>query len=511
MLNTFVDAEEEYNTFFRPAVYDSLRQVLKFYGLESTAQIIYNGEVEIGRMVGVNATDNPRANRFTDGVYRNKIFIVPEIEPHEFNSGFSNQRRMETELPTWSDGGKLPLLLTPSFEGRRVRVGVVANFTGRQEAKAFVNRINRLQANQGVAFNFSANVHMVINPEIIEFFKVIHGLLVKGDPTTPSLPDWFNKGCKAPIDTVSNVAGKLKRMVALAKLDNIGIYFEEPQIKLSRKAEIFGKYEVELGYTFYFQEFLGWELEYPLNVYQAEIPATFIPEPQEKHVERFNRRVAPEVAFAKSFGFPDRSVQAPYYLKLPAHDPWAWKMQAWLQPIIQARLALQAVESQVLCNIFDIPGFEWNAEVKAYMLRRHKYATIHNESPFLIQVFSNDQRVHAPRLSMDTEGFVTLTGVPLLTNTYRIVVVLNWAIRDYSDAFWEDMRNNPASRPVMESIFPNYDWEQFPGPWIDYLDQVRRDIAKGYGEFPPRINTYTMNHEVRPYYLIKETGYESVN
>lgn len=510
MLNTFVEAQEEYNTFFRPAVYDSLRAVLKFYGLESSAQIYYNGEAEIAKMVGVNTTDNLKANRYTDGIYRNKIYIVPEVEPHEFNSGFSNQRRMETELPTWSDGGVLPLSFTPSFEGRRVRVAVIAHFTGRQEAKQFVNRINRLQANQAVAFNFSANVHMVINPEIIEFYKVIHAMLARNNPDTPDLPTWFDEGCKAPIDTVSNAAGNLKRMVALAKLDNIGIYFEEPQIKLSQKSQQFGRYEVELAYSFYFQEFLGWELQYPLTVYQEEIPAKYIPVPQEKHVERFNRRVAPEVEFAKSFGFPDRSVQAPYYLKLPAHDPWAWKRQAWLQPILQARLALKAVDSQVLCNIFDIPGFEWNMGVKEYMLRRHKFATTHNEAPFLIQVFSNDQRVSAQRLSMDATGVVTLTGEPLLTNTYRIIVVLNWAIRDYSDAFWEDMRKNPTSRPIMESIFPNYDWNQFPGPWVDYLDEVRRDIAKGYGKFPDRINTYMMNLDLHAYYLIKETGHESV-
>lgn len=504
MLKTFIPAEESYNTFTRPAIYDSLRQMLKFYGLESNAQIYYNGEYEISKLVGSNTSDSPLAGRYTDGIYRNKLFIVPEIEPTEFNSGYGNQRRSPTELSSWSDGGELPLILTPAYEGRKITVNVNAMFNSRATAQQFVNRINRLQANQVTAFNISANVHLVINPAIIEFFKSIHALLVKGDPTTPELADWFDAGCQTPVTKVTNLAGNLPRMVTPVKLENIGVYFGEPTVRQARQSSAYGKYEVEVSYYFYFQEFLGWELQFPLNVYQEEIPARFIPAPQEKHTEPFNRRVAPETAFAIGLGSLDRLVQTPYYLKLPAHDPWAWKRQAWMQPIIQARLALQDKETQALGNIFAIPGFEWNEAVKAYMLRRHDVMTTHNASPFLVQVFSNDRRVHADRLSMDAEGLVTLTGAPLLKNTYRIVVVLNWAIRDYFNDFWDDMWANPKDRPVLESIFPAYDWNQFPGPWVDYIDQVRGDIAKGYGIHPPRINTYMMNYELRPYVLIKE-------
>lgn len=505
MFNTFIESEEDYNAFFRPAIMDSIRQVLKFYGLDSGNQIYFNGENEIAKLVGNNATDDDRSVRYTDGVFRNKIFIATEVEQHEFNSGFSNSRRMETELPVWSDGGALPLILTPSFEGRRIKVAVTAYFNSRTSAKTFVNRINRLQANQIAAFNFSANIHLVINPQIIEFMKAIHGLLVENEPTTPELPDWFDAGCKSPVTTISNVAGNLKRMVAPLKLDNIGIYFDEPQTALARKAETFGKYEVTMNYNFFFQEFIGWELQYPLMVYQSQIPEAFIPAPQEKHVEQFNKRVAPEVAFARDLGFPDRHIQAPYYLRLPLHDPWRWKFRAWMQPVIQVRCSVQNVENQALGNIFEIPGYEWNERVKNYILRRREFAFRDNESCFTIQVFSNDQRVHIPRMSLDETGTIWLSGLPEMRNTYRVVICIDWAIRDYTDAFWDDMRNHPDDRLIIESFWNEYDWNQFDSHWINHLFEVRQDIAKGWGKFPTRpINTYTSNAGLIAWNIIQE-------
>lgn len=504
MLKTFIESEEDYNSFFRPAILDSLRATLRFYNLQSAAQIYYNGESEVARLVGSGSTDGDRAARFTDGIFRNKVFVTTEVEPHEFNSGFSNQRRMSTELPVWSDDAELPLILTPSFEGREVKVNVVANFNSRINAQQFVNRINRLQSNQAVAFNFSATVHMVMNPGIVDFFKTVHAMLLKANPEFMKLEEWFEKGCQMPMTIISNEANNHRRNVFPMRLDNIGIYFEEPRVRLSRKGDVLGRYEVELTYKFFFQEFIGWELDFPLMVYQEEIPAIYVPRVQAKYKENFNRRVAPEVAFARDIGFPDRAIQSPYYVKLPEHDPWACPAMPWLQPVIQARLQVLQEPVQILCNIFnDLPDYKWNDKVKAYMCRRHEWAFWPSQTPFPVQVYCGDQRISPRELSMDDKGTVMLLRAPDLKKTYRIVVLLDWAIRDYSDAFWSDLREHRDEWSLVESIFPGYDWNQFEGDWVNYLYEVRRDIAKGYG-VPQRVfNTYMMNAGINAFNLIE--------
>lgn len=491
MFKTFIKSDEDYNTFTRPAIYDSIRRVLGFYGLSNVAEIYYNGEAEIASLVGSDATETVRDSRFTDGVYRNKLYIVPEIEHSEYNSGFTNQRRESTEKVFWEDKS-LPLSITPSFEGRIVRVSVVGYFNSRDTAKQFVNTINRLQANQVVAFNFSANTHLVINPEIIEFFKVIHGMVAKNDPTAPDLVDWFDNGKQHATTVVSNVAGNLRRQVFPLQLNNIGIYFDEPQIKLARKAETYGRYEVSMGYYFHFQEFLGYELVYPLNVYQDEIPAKYIPRPDPKHIEPFDYKVNPELEAARVLGYPGLKGQQPFYLRLPEHDPWTPPGQDWLDPVIQARLAVKDLPRLALGNIFSIPGFTWNPKVKAYILRRHQYATSVNQSPFLVQVYSDDQKVDPARLSMDEEGTIYMDSNPVMTNTYRMVIIYNCAIRDYSDSMWQDLRANPDDLTIIESLFPEYNWNQFDSHWINHLNQVRKDIHKGYGLPTDLLGNYMM-------------------
>jgi hypothetical protein len=76
MLHTFIPAAETYRNSTRPGIYDSLKRVLRFYSLESTAQIFFNGENEIAKLVGSNATDKPRTGIYTDGMFRNKLYIT---------------------------------------------------------------------------------------------------------------------------------------------------------------------------------------------------------------------------------------------------------------------------------------------------------------------------------------------------------------------------------------------------------------------------------------------------
>ena len=504
MLNTFIESEEDYNTFFRPAIFDSLRQILKTYRLDRGQRIYYNGDNEITDQVGSNATDNAQTNRYTDGIFRNKMYVTTEVNRHAFNSSNKNSGDVVTELPQWSDGGELPLMLVPSFEGREVVVSVTAFFNSSTGAKQFVNSMNRAREQQVVADNFSANVHMIINPEIIEFFTEVHGLLVKNDPTTPNLSDWFWGNSKFAMTTVTNAASSHGRMACPRKFNNIGLYFMEPELALAKKAEQFGKYEVTFSYKFYLQEFIGWDLFYPLNVYQDEISAKWIPKPQEKHAEQWGQKVAPEVAFGLDLTSPDRQIQMPYYLKLPAHDPWAFPQADWQQPIIQARCILKDDVNPIIGgNIFELPGYVWNERVKNYMIRRRAVIHQHLETPFLVKVFSNNTPVHSDNLYMDENGVTSLRGQGILKTTYRIVIVLDWAIRDYSDDFWNDIWLNIEDAVLVESIFPGYDWNQFDTHWINHIDQVRKDIAKGWGRFGRQMNTYMMTMNLKPFVLLE--------
>ena len=502
MLKAKVMSEDDYRSFLRPAVFDSMQQMLKFYGLESSAQVYYNGEIEIAKLVGSNSTDPIRTDTYTDGVYRNKLFIVAEFEQTDFNAGYGNQRRTPTERAFWMMDDEEPIILYPGFSGLKVNVSVVAGFNSEKLAQQFARRINMAQANQVSDMNFSATVHLGINPGILDFLESIHTLLVKNDPTTPALGDWFDKGCRHPVTTIMNAAGNNRRLVFPVRLDNIGIIFSDPVVQRARKADIFGKYEVECKYSFYFQEFTHWDLEYPLNIYQDEIDAIWIPQVQDKFKEQFNVKVAPESAFIQPFT-ENRQGQAPYYLKLPNHDPWTMQYREWIQPVVQARLSVADVDEQELFNLFELPGYEWDEDVKAFILNHRDLAFTPHDTPFPVMLYSNHLRIPAEQLRLDPDGSVWLLRAPTVKNTYRVVVGLDYAIRDYSDKLWGVLAANPNEQQLIPRIFNWFDWSSVPEPWINNLYPVLMGIDKGWGKPTLPFNRYMMDLGLQAYLLLR--------
>lgn len=502
LLKTTMMSEEDYRTFSRPAVYDSLRRMLKFYGLESTAQIYYNGRNEIAKLIGSDAGEGARSDLYTDGTFRNKLFVVAEFEDSPFNSGYGNQRREITERPVWMHSDPKPMMMYPSFSGRAINVSVVAHFNSMKSADQFRRRINRAQAAQVVDFNFSATVHMVVNNSVIAMMANVHRLLVKNqDPNTPvEFGDWFAKYRRVPFMHVADAAGNNPRLVVPMRLDNIGITFKEPTVKQSRNADVYGKYEVELSYMFHFQEFVGWELEYPLNVYQDEIDPEWIGRPDAGFTQKFNVRVNPEMSMGKALT-DTRKYQAPYYLKLPLHDPWVMPSSDWIQPVLQVRLTVKDEPQQVLGNIFEIPGFRWNDRVKAYILRRRDIIFLQFKSPFLVTVWSEDLQVLPERLTMDENGVVSISAQVNMKNKYRMLVCIDHAVRDYLESFWDDLQNNPDDEAILPTLFPGFDWPQLEKPWANHADTIRRGIHKGRGLPGEWFNAYMMNMGLNAYLI----------
>lgn len=503
LLKSTAPPEEDYKTFARPAVMDSLHRVLKFYGLESSMDIYYNEDNDFTPLVGSFARDQVRTNTYTDGVSRNKLFVFTEWEENAHNSGYSNSRREMTERPVWMTDSKEPFMIYPSLSGLKVTVSIVAGFNSSKTAEQFRRRINRLQSNQVVAINFSANGHLVVNPSVIDLLTNIHKLTLKNDPTTPEFGEWFQKYRKVPFLAASDASGKNKRLVVPIQMNEVGIYFTEPSVKKSKNAAITGMYEVELSYYFYWKQFDGWELEYPLNVYQDEIDHIWIPRPDEEHTKAFNVRVNPEMSFARALT-DTRKLNAPYYLRLPAHDPWKMPKMYWVQPVIQARLGLKDVEKQPLGNIFEIPGWKWSKLAKDYILRRRSEAFTQFNTPFLVTVWSDDMQVWPPHLEMDEDGVVWLLRAPVMQNTYRIVVAVDYAVRDYTPSFWDDLSVNPEDEAILPTLFPGFDWAKLEKPWANKDQEIRKGIDKGRGIAGPDFNGYMLRLGLHAHVLLEK-------
>ncbi|UYE93499.1 hypothetical protein [Shewanella phage FishSpeaker] len=477
-LNTFVPSQETYANYTRPMTYDSIRRVLRFYGLEGSRQVLYMGESEITPLVGSNSTDGLRGDLFTDGIFREKIYCNVTHDRSEFNSGFSNSRRMITEQPTWYDSDT-GLMVTPAFEGRICRVELSCFFPSRIKAQQFIATLSRLQANQVVDFNFETNVHVVFNEGILGLIEHIHALKSKWEPTLPTLEDWFVGCAQQPLTTITNKAGNNAVLAVPFNMQNLGIQFSEPTIALARKSDLFGKYEVIIPYFYHFQEFIGWEVQYPLSIYQDTIDEEFIPHKEEGQ-RPFTRRRNIELDQAKQLWDVQSDVQ-PYYIVLPEYDPWKMEFKRFELPIVQARLSVDNVPEQVMCNFFDIPGFTWHPALKNYVVRNRSKLFDMASSPLIVRIYSGEIMILNTQLRMEENGDIILNRPPTMKNIHHLVVSLDYGVRDWPDSFWEDIDMHPEDRPVLDVLFPWFDWSRFPNNLAGNANLIRELINQGDG------------------------------
>lgn len=485
-LNTTILAEENYDSFLRPAIYDSIIAVLDFYGLRSATNIYYNGATDVVKLIGNAQSDGQTADRFTDGTFRNKIFITAEVEDSEF----WDLRRDMTERPVFLNP-ELPLIICPSFEGKQIRVQVVSRFNTEAQAKAFVSKINRQRKNQVVDFNFTPTVHMLFNKGLVRFVDIIHAMLKKNEPAIPELQEWFGKYAQFNFTGITNVAGKLPQVVVPLKPNNIGISFTDPFVAKVRKGSAYGQFEVEFSYTFFFNSFLGWEVEYPLNVYQEQIPEEYIPRPQPGFTANKGVTSGPEVTSGREINPPIDFIQSPYFLKLPLHDPFTAPYEWWIQPVVQAQLALKDLPEQVIGNIFELPEFKWRPKAVEYIKRRHAVAFMHHETPFLFRLFAGNRIVPAKDVRMDEDGTITLLTKPNLKLTYHLVACIDYAIRDYSKQLWDDVGwDDDGYWGIIRTIFNWIDFNKFPKPWVHNIPTILHNIDLGHGRVTHQFNVY---------------------
>lgn len=498
MLKTFVPSQETYMNFVRPMTTEAIQRVLKFYGVAQGTQVFYSGESGVSKLPGSDSVDQSRTDLYTDGVFREKVFCVVEHESSSFNTGYGNSRRSSTERPIWWDE-ELKLMVTPAYEGRLCTVEMNCHFPSRIKAQQFINVINRKQANQMADFNFDATVHTVFNEGILSLIESVHDTIAKHDPTVDELSKWFSERSQVPLTTIMNKAGNNQQLAVPFLMRNQGIQFGEPKIRQAQRADIFGKYEAVVPFYFHYQEFIGYEVEYPLEVYQEEIDSVYIPR-RDPGTKPFSLRNNVELGLTNLIWDSSRSSVVPYYTVLPDHDLWRIPKRPYLVPIVQARLFVQNEPSQVLCNIFEIPTFTFNDELVSYVLRNRESIFDGYSCPFIVNIYSNDLMIEPEQLSMDESGNITLHRTPSIKNTHHLTVCINHGLRDWDDKTWKDLDENPENKPVLNLLFPEYEWDEvIRYPLVPQLPKIKKDIDSGDGLNLVQWDRYMMDLGLKVY------------
>lgn len=464
MLKALFDAGETYRNATRPAILDSIYSVLEFYQVREKDLLVYlNGEATDARPMYSSHEDPSRSGQFTDFIYRNKLFAIAEVVNTEFNSGYGNLGRQINNVPLWEDKDTRTYL-TPMFEGRKINVDCNAHFNTRQQAMNFRNHLQRIYDLQGANPWFRAHIHYPVPYEFMLLAGHLQQLSIAGGYSEPdtTYPDWFLQRCTVPSSVISNAAGNNPIFAMKRRIENSEVILEEPTLALVQKnSEVLGKYEVSFRYSFYWQELINWQVTYPIMVKQQPISADFIVTPYEEEGDKYSPYKFFELQAGDSIkGFDGTKYYE--YARYPLYDPWFPPANYdRVEPKVIVNFVVEDVEEQLLFNIAEIPGMEWNPVILKFVLKYHDLITVRSNLVLWLQLYSDDTPVVQEDIRLDEDGNLWLLRKPVIENNYRMVLNIDGMLGMLTSEGKDLIINDDFYRDeVLPVIFPWWRWNK---------------------------------------------------
>lgn len=484
MFKVKIPSFETYKIGTRPAVLTSLRQTLEYFDIDMNQLIFFNGEAEVSKLIGGEYNDKRGGDLKTDVGYDNKIFVELETDMGDYNNELDNYSGDDSIPPMWFDpmtGSKM----TPKFSTRIYRVTVNKFMKDRVTAQRYYESIRSKVLGPQLNSTFNVDTHYPITYPVMQCYKEIFDRLIvaKQLPADKDFIDWMFECSTTPPAILRNLIGNNPVFVFKQSVEEVGVNIENPNLATVVSGPYIGKFEVSFQYWFYWSEHKEWILEYPMQVWQQPMPVEYIPEVFDQNIQPYPLNGFMEyMAGQRIWGAPTE--QAPFYHILPRVDNWRPPPTYWISPQLQVVTNVEDIEEQVLINIKEIQGFEWNKVVLDYIIKYRDKVTSRHRSPMQFKVYSDGTEVLNEQIVLRENGDLILTRKPTMSAIYRITFNFDYALRLYSEDCIEDMLEDPEyARWIIGILFPQYDLNpDFGTGGVDDWWEVHNDIEVGDGD-----------------------------
>lgn len=489
LIKVRIPSAETYRICTRPAVLKSLKQALRYFHLDKQPTTIYfNGEAETVKLWGGEFDGKRGSDHNTDVGYDDKIFVELETEDSEYNDGLDSAKFDSQHVPLMWEDKVTGASIRPVYNGRRLVITVNKYFKDRVQAQRFRDGI-RDKLSQG-HFNtlFDVQTHYPVTYDILGCYKEIYDRLLNAKMVDPAVDgdfiDWFSNPNRSlvPNDIISNLIGNNRVFAFKQELAENGLDFRYVNVAVVNKGAYIGKYEVSWSYSFYWNDHTHWDLTYPIQIFQQQMPTEFLPDIYEENKMPYATRLFMESKLA-SLVFQYRQDTPLMYHVLPSQDNWRPPNISWISPQLQVLLTMEDVPGeQVLLNIKDIQGFQWNPELLAWIMKYRTKVTRRHANPLQFKLFSNNVEVKESQLELRDNGDLVLLRPATLANIYRLTFNLDYAIRLYDEECRDDLVKDPDwSDWILDILFPGYEGDKSPDDTWDWWD-IHNGIDVGDGE-----------------------------
>lgn len=483
MFKVKIPSFETYKIATRPVVLTSLKQMLEYFDNDLNQKIYFNGEAEVSKLLGGEYNDKRGGDLGTDVGYDNKIFVEFERENAGYNDELDGNTTDDTIPPVWVDsvtGAKI----TPKFSTRIYRITVNKYMKDRVTAERYLENIKAktLGVNQNTLFSMNTHYPM-IEPVLRCYLEIFNRLdNAKQIPQDMDFIAWMIYNSKVPAGIIRNIVGNNPAFVFKQCIDDIGVNMDNPTMATVTSGAYIGKFEVSWTYWFYWSEHKNWILEYPMQVFQQPMPPEYMPEVFDETIESNVCKQFFESAAARAI-WGDLKIN-PYYHVLPNFDNWRPAPTNWISPQVQLVVNMEDVDEQVIINIKDIHGFDWNPKLMDYIVKYHSKLTRRHSNPMQFKVYSDNTEVLGEQIELRENGDLILKRKPRMSSIYRVTFNLDYAIRLYNDECIKDLLDDPEwAEFILGVLYPHYPlWPGWGDNGIDDWWKIHNDIDPGDGD-----------------------------
>ena len=418
-----MELRETYASITRPVAYDITKQLLKKMAVEENIKIYFpgaNGKSQTWNSGEVQSQDNANFNT----KQHIRINVKEDYVEEELLTMYSSQRNN----PYIFRDPLTNITMHPIYSRTKVVLSVSYRTRDRYEAESFRDNWRRKIAENREYMTFTAKYTYPIPETTEQALYILYLLRNNRKKECKSYTEYVFKYGTPALTSLTNVAGNGDTLaVEETQLMIHGILTDNspPEAEKDDKGSV---WVVNFDMEYFYDKVISINLTYPLLVQNQLVPEPLQPELL-FDVNELNAKLSQSRNWfnyiQSSMGYMQYIRGA--YVRIPKFDDWSHQIRFKnYRPLLTAMLTVDENNPREIFNLKDMGEYQLLPAVQESFSKTSLWLTLPYESPFIIQLYKNDNPLPHDYIHVDKDLNIVSTYDLDPNEMYHIVIsILN--------------------------------------------------------------------------------------
>lgn len=497
MPRAILELNDTWASVTRPVAVEASRHICKLMGLEKDTDVLFQGPTQTALLNG-SALEN---GNFDPARFKQTRRVFIQVAEEYAEDELLNMPTFKPETVSIFEDPSLELRIQTLYSKMEMTITLKFRAESQVSAERWRNLMRRKVAEgRGAGFH-SLEYYYAMPDKVVMMLTDIHTLRENQAEYGEDIQTYLKKCFTPKATTLTDMVGgnpeiaiKELQTYALGRFD-----FDTPPKE--EKGEDGAIWEVSVDYKLYYDKPISLSLYYPLLVHNQLIPQHWI-----RQCEAYRAESAYEAPSFSQHAFNRLKVAmgAPEYMRpisgahYPVYDDWLPVLgQNQTSTIIRILIMVSPTDRRDVCNLTNLGPYNIHPLLLPYIRENPNYMRFSMDSPFVVELFQNDDRVDPESITIDDDLNVRTTFDMSLRFTYRLRISLvnNLTILT-SDAIERLRKSGALALAILTALEPRLEeWGYLPTMASDG-SLPRDEFWRAIGRIRTTNEHYRTKHEV---------------